>query len=70
MVTGDNQGDREGLLAEDSSRPPAISDAANMDDILEVGELVEPLGFDSIWATEHTRRSDTRSENRTRTSTT
>jgi len=24
-----------------------------MDDTLEQGELVEPLGFDSIWATEH-----------------
>jgi len=24
-----------------------------MDDTLALGELVEPLGFDSIWATEH-----------------
>jgi hypothetical protein len=24
-----------------------------MDDTLYMGELVEPLGFDSIWATEH-----------------
>jgi hypothetical protein len=53
MVTGYNQGDWERLLAEDYSRPPAVSDAANMDDTLELGELVEPLGFDSIWATEH-----------------
>jgi hypothetical protein len=52
MVTGYNQGDWERLLAEDYSRPPAVSDAANMDDTLELGELVEPLGFDSIWATE------------------
>ena len=53
MVTGYNQGDWERLLAEDYSRPPAVSDAANMDETLELGELVEPLGFDSIWATEH-----------------
>ena len=53
MVTGYNQSDWERLLAEDYSRPPTISDAANMDDTLALGELVEPLGFDSIWATEH-----------------
>ena len=84
MVTGYNQGDWERLLAEDYSRPPAVSDAANMDDTLYLGELVEPLGFDSIWATEHygsaysgagspptsTPRSDIRSESLTRTSTT
>ena len=43
MVTGYNQGDWERLLAEDYSRPPAVSDAANMDDTLELGELIEPL---------------------------
>ena len=32
---------------------PTVSDAANMDETLRLGELVEPLGFDSIWATEH-----------------
>src|SRR2546423_363260 len=53
MVTGYNQGDWERLLREDYPRPPTISDAANMDDTLYMGELVEPLGFDSIWATEH-----------------
>ena len=42
MVTGYNQGDWERLLAEDYSRPPAVSDAANMDDTLYLGELVEP----------------------------
>ena len=31
MVTGYNQGDCGRLLAEDYSRPPAVSDAANMD---------------------------------------
>ena len=53
MVTGYNQGDWPRLMEEDYSRPPAITDASNMDDTLYMGELVEPLGFDSIWATEH-----------------
>ena len=53
MVTGYNQGDWPRLLAEDYDRPPAVPDAKNMDDTLYMGELVEPLGFDSIWATEH-----------------
>lgn len=53
MVTGYNQGDWERLLAEDYDRPPTITDAENMDNTLAMGDLVEPLGFDSIWATEH-----------------
>jgi hypothetical protein len=32
MVTGYNQGDWERLLREDYTRPPTVSDAANMDD--------------------------------------
>ena len=53
MVTGYNQGDWPRLMAEDYGRPPTVPDASNMDDTLYMGELVEPLGFDSIWATEH-----------------
>ena len=53
MVTGYNQGDWARLMAGDYDRPPEIPDAQNMDDTLYMGELVEPLGFDSIWATEH-----------------
>ena len=53
MVTGYNQGDWDRLLKEDYDRPPTISDAENMDNTLYMGELVEPLGYDSIWATEH-----------------
>ena len=53
MVTGYNQGDWPRLMAGDYDRPPDIPDAQNMDDTLYMGELVEPLGFDSIWATEH-----------------
>ena len=53
MVTGYNQGDWPRLMAEDYGRPPEIPDATNLDDTLYMGDLVEPLGFDSIWATEH-----------------
>ena len=53
MVTGYNQGDWPRLMAEDYGRPPTVPDAKNMDETLYMGELVEPLGFDSIWATEH-----------------
>src|SRR5205809_4909567 len=53
MVTGYNQGDWDRLMQEDYARPPTVSDAENMDDTLYMGELIEPLGFDSIWATEH-----------------
>ncbi|PKB83046.1 MAG: hypothetical protein BZY88_02985 [SAR202 cluster bacterium Io17-Chloro-G9] len=53
MVTGYNQGDWDRLMEEDYDRPPKVSDAENMDHTLYMGELIEPLGFDSIWATEH-----------------
>jgi alkanesulfonate monooxygenase SsuD/methylene tetrahydromethanopterin reductase-like flavin-dependent oxidoreductase (luciferase family) len=53
MVTGYNQGDWERLMTGDYERPPTVADHVNMDDTLYMGELVEPLGFDSIWATEH-----------------
>ncbi|MHB8575536.1 MAG: LLM class flavin-dependent oxidoreductase, partial [Dehalococcoidia bacterium] len=53
MVTGYNQGDWERLLQGDYDRPPTIPDFMNMEETLLIGELVEPLGFDSIWATEH-----------------
>lgn len=53
MVTGYNQADWERLMTGDYDRPPATPDAFHMDETLELGELVEPLGFDSIWATEH-----------------
>jgi alkanesulfonate monooxygenase SsuD/methylene tetrahydromethanopterin reductase-like flavin-dependent oxidoreductase (luciferase family) len=53
MVTGYNQADWDRLMAEDYSRPPATPDYLHMEETLTMGELVEPLGFDSIWATEH-----------------
>ncbi len=53
MVTGYNQGDWPRLMAGDYDRPPDIPDYVNMENTISGGELVEPLGFDSIWATEH-----------------
>jgi len=53
MVTGYNQGDWDRLIAEEYDRPPDVPDAENFNNTLHMGELVEPLGFDSIWATEH-----------------
>ena len=53
MVTGYNQDDWDRLMDGDYDRPPRVSDAETMDNTLYMGDLVEPLGFDSIWATEH-----------------
>jgi alkanesulfonate monooxygenase SsuD/methylene tetrahydromethanopterin reductase-like flavin-dependent oxidoreductase (luciferase family) len=53
MVTGYNQADWERLMSEDYDRPPTDADHENMQETLAMGELIEPLGFDSIWATEH-----------------
>src|SRR5690349_13614089 len=53
MVTGYNQADWDRLMAEDYSRPPTTPDYLQLEETLQMGELVEPLGFDSIWATEH-----------------
>lgn len=53
MVTSYNQGDWERLMAGDYDRPPTVPDSVQVDQTLAMGELVEPLGFDSIWATEH-----------------
>lgn len=53
MVTSYNQADWERLMSGDYERPPTIPDSDEVDRTLAMGELVEPLGFDSIWATEH-----------------
>ena len=54
MVTGYNQGDWDApAWPGTTSRPPDVPDHVHMDETLRLGELVEPLGFDSIWATEH-----------------
>jgi len=53
MVTGYNQDDWPRLLQGEYDRPPDTPDYLQMEETLQMGELVEPLGFDSIWATEH-----------------
>jgi alkanesulfonate monooxygenase SsuD/methylene tetrahydromethanopterin reductase-like flavin-dependent oxidoreductase (luciferase family) len=53
MVTSYNQGDWDRLLAEDYSKAPTRSDVEFIDETLQLGAMVEPLGFDSIWSTEH-----------------
>jgi alkanesulfonate monooxygenase SsuD/methylene tetrahydromethanopterin reductase-like flavin-dependent oxidoreductase (luciferase family) len=53
MVTAYNERDWERLLAGDYSRPPTIPDHEMFDETLRFGDMIEPLGFDSIWATEH-----------------
>ena len=53
MVTSYNHGDWDRLMAGDYSHGPAIPDSQKLDETLQMGELVEPLGFDSIWTTEH-----------------
>ena len=53
MVTGYNQQDWDRLMAGDYERPPDIPDYVQMEETITMGELVEPLGYDSIWATEH-----------------
>jgi alkanesulfonate monooxygenase SsuD/methylene tetrahydromethanopterin reductase-like flavin-dependent oxidoreductase (luciferase family) len=39
--------------ASDFSRPPTTPDGEVWDRILKLADLVEPLGFDSLWAPEH-----------------
>lgn len=48
-----NSGDWERFLTEDWSRPASVPDAQLWDENLALGDLVEPLGFDSLWSTEH-----------------
>ena len=53
MCTSYNHADWERLMAEDYSRPPAIPDPEMTDNALRLGDQIEPLGFDSLWTTEH-----------------
>jgi alkanesulfonate monooxygenase SsuD/methylene tetrahydromethanopterin reductase-like flavin-dependent oxidoreductase (luciferase family) len=53
MVTGYNQRDWARLMAGDYSSPPEVPDHVELNKTIYMGDLVEPLGFDSIWATEH-----------------
>ena len=53
MVTSYNERDWGRLMAGDYDRPPDVADYELVEETLRLGEFVEPLGFDSIWATEH-----------------
>jgi len=53
MVTSYNQPDWPRLMAGDYEHGPATPDHEFVEETLRLGELVEPLGYDSIWATEH-----------------
>ena len=45
--------DWDRVTAKDWSRPPSPPDHAVLAQTLELGNLVEPLGFDALWASEH-----------------
>src|SRR5215475_875463 len=45
--------DWDRVLAKDWSRPPDPPDYVKWDEAIDLGDRVEPLGFDSIWSTEH-----------------
>jgi alkanesulfonate monooxygenase SsuD/methylene tetrahydromethanopterin reductase-like flavin-dependent oxidoreductase (luciferase family) len=45
--------DRQRYLDDDFSGPPAVSDAQVYEDNLYLSDLIEPLGFDSMFAIEH-----------------
>jgi alkanesulfonate monooxygenase SsuD/methylene tetrahydromethanopterin reductase-like flavin-dependent oxidoreductase (luciferase family) len=53
MVTSHNHRDWDRLLAEDYGRPPQVPDSAIVDASLVMGDMVEPLGYDSLWCAEH-----------------
>ncbi len=48
-----NYTDWERHNAGDFGRPPKISDSQIYEDELRLADLVEPLGFDSLWTVEH-----------------
>ncbi len=45
--------DWERYSAQEWDQPPTISDSTIYDEELPLGDLAEPLGFDSIWTVEH-----------------
>ncbi|MCY3795005.1 MAG: LLM class flavin-dependent oxidoreductase [Gammaproteobacteria bacterium] len=53
LIASYNQDDWDRVLANDYSRPPATPDCRMVEDALALGALVEPLGYDSLWTTEH-----------------
>jgi alkanesulfonate monooxygenase SsuD/methylene tetrahydromethanopterin reductase-like flavin-dependent oxidoreductase (luciferase family) len=53
MCTSYNHKDWERLMTGDYSRPSEVPDPEMMDNALRLGDQIEPLGFDSLWTTEH-----------------
>jgi alkanesulfonate monooxygenase SsuD/methylene tetrahydromethanopterin reductase-like flavin-dependent oxidoreductase (luciferase family) len=45
--------DWDRVVAQDWSRSPDPADYVKWDEVIDIGDRVEPLGFDSIWSTEH-----------------
>jgi alkanesulfonate monooxygenase SsuD/methylene tetrahydromethanopterin reductase-like flavin-dependent oxidoreductase (luciferase family) len=48
-----NTADWDRVEAADYSRPPTTPDRVIWSDMLRLGDLAEPLGFDSLWSPEH-----------------
>jgi alkanesulfonate monooxygenase SsuD/methylene tetrahydromethanopterin reductase-like flavin-dependent oxidoreductase (luciferase family) len=53
MVSPYNDADWPRYMANDFTRPPLASDLEVMNQAIEYGSMIEPLGFDSLWTTEH-----------------
>jgi alkanesulfonate monooxygenase SsuD/methylene tetrahydromethanopterin reductase-like flavin-dependent oxidoreductase (luciferase family) len=53
MCTSYNHRDWERLMAGDYARSPEVPDPQMTDNALRLGDQIEPLGFDSLWTTEH-----------------
>jgi alkanesulfonate monooxygenase SsuD/methylene tetrahydromethanopterin reductase-like flavin-dependent oxidoreductase (luciferase family) len=53
MISSYNTGDWDRLMKGEYDHGPEIPDAHFVEAAFHIGNLVEPLGFDSIWSTEH-----------------
>jgi len=53
LVSSYNSDDWERVLADDYSRPPMVPDRDVIDNTWLFASQVEPLGFDTLWTTEH-----------------
>lgn len=52
-INGNNSADWSRVQSGDFSSPPEIDDASIIESALELGDLVEPLGFDGLWVPDH-----------------